>query len=236
MMCAVGHMKVSVVIPSRGRAYRLREAVKQIFKTAPGVEVVVVLDRDDPESIRAMTDLPVELLVGVADPPTTKWNRGAAWATGDAFVTGEDDLWFHEGWLEQSLAALESIGGSGYVGFNAVSEHFCPNGYLVTRDWVIEYAGGCIVCPLYKSQPGDVEMWTRAKRSGKYVWADGKHSPFNAIVENRHPYLGKAQWDETYQRGHAWGEEDRVAFEKRQAANFPDDFEPVLKRRTNATV
>jgi len=229
-------MTISVIIPSRKRPQRLLEALARLYESVRTVgvemEVIVVVERDAlEESVPAQLPGFVRLHVRDSEPNAIQsFNAGAALATGDALVLGEDDVWFHVGWLEQALAALESIGGTGYVGLNGLSEHHVPTNYLVTRDWCIRFGGGVLSPPCYRSPPGDLEMWERAKRSGLYVWADGQHSEFNSICENMHFYHGKALWDETYALRKKQGEEgrDMEIFAARQAAGFPNDFERCI--------
>jgi len=223
-------MKVSVIIPSLGRPEQIKRCVERLAETVQGyvVETVVVFEGDDPATAEAARSVPgvivVENTTGLG--AAAGWNEGSKHASGDALVMLGDDAWFHDGWLEAALQALEKIGGSGMVGFNDghTSGETHSAHHLLTRDYIIEYQGGCFIIPDYYSQYFDLEAVARAQRADKYIWAS------DSLVEHKHWVFGTAVKDATYRIGSDHMNSDRDIFQRRRAAGFPDDFEPILMR------
>ncbi len=209
---------ISVIMPTLGRAERLKIAVNSLRRsTQIPVECIVV--SEERASLQAAEALGCQI-VNAGGTAVEKWNIGAAQALGEWIALGADDLIYHKSWAEEALRA--NIGG--YVGFNDVwlklkefSTHF-----MMTRSFMVEHNGGCLAIPAYHSWCIDMETAARAKRAGVYVWAR------KAIVEHRHVDHGIARMDATYEIGRKWHEIDKTIFENRELAGFPDDFEPVI--------
>ena len=220
-------MKVSVIIPSRGRPEQLRCCIRGLLATTRNhnVEVIAVIDQC-PESAAALQGMPVKVLSNSEHQGATAcWNQGSLVATGKILVLGADDLVFFKGWLDAALATLEEMGGSGMVGFNdgITPEHAFSPHHMMTRDFIARYMNGCFVIPCYKHQYVDLEATARARRAGKYKWCEG------AYVEHRHHAHGLADIDEVYRLGNSYKEADREVFLARQAAGWPNDFDPILR-------
>ena len=220
-------MKVSIITPSTRRPEQLRACMDRLIETTKDndVEIICVID-DCPASVAALEGLPIIVI----DNPKHKgaaacWNQGSLVATGEAFVLGADDVIYHDGWLDAALVALAKMGGSGMVGLNdtKVPEHAFATHHLMTRDFIIEHMGGCFVIPVYRHQFIDLEATARARRAGRYIWAR------DAIVEHRHPAHKTAPDDLVYRLGGSFHAQDRITYQARLAAGWPDDFEPILK-------
>jgi glycosyltransferase involved in cell wall biosynthesis len=205
---------ISMILPTRGRPERLKLCLERIIESTSGDdEIVCIADVDDIPTVVVLKDFydKYGYLFDFAFRVTTKifnavekWNYGASEAHGDILVLAEDDLYFHPGWKGEMLAALDSIGGSGYVGLNSLNDKEpAPSDYAVTRDWLDQYQGGMLSIPIF-SQCGNLATYQLALKSGKCIWADGIHSEFNAVAQNIHPYLPDrngaplAAWDATY--------------------------------------
>jgi GT2 family glycosyltransferase len=217
--------RTSIVIPSTGRPGQLRKSIEQLQTTLNGhdVEIITVIECD-PDSVKAVEGLGVKVLSRDEHKgPVYGWNEGAAIATGDYLVMAADDLTWGKNWLDESFKALDSIGGSGVVGFNDLSKGGdLGTHYLVSRDYAIDKWGGVLAVPHYKHYWLDVEATARAKQDRRYIWAE------NAVVEHRHHLWGKAKEDATYKRGDGMMKIDGKTYKKRQRKRFPIDYEPAF--------
>lgn len=231
-------MNVAVIIPTKERTEQAIACVQQLLTTAPAIEVWLMCDGDSKTYMIAGATFQKDQRVHAhlrqqSCGPVQLWNFGAIYASldgvlggknADAFVLGADDLWFNPGWLEAALQKLESIGGSGLVGFNDLHQNGAQlaTHFLVTRDYCVERWGGVFVCPHYYSQYLDLEATIRAQQDGQFVYAPA------AIVEHRHPGWGTARYDVTYAIGTRHAPSDAAIFERRRAAGFPNDYPAVL--------
>jgi hypothetical protein len=161
--------------------------------------------------------------IPVGGTSVEKWNFGAGYLNQvskpyDWFLTGADDLWWQDGWLEKALAA--DIGG--YVDLN--DGHVKDRGthYMVTKQFAIDHLGGVLTVPHYHAWYFDTEAQARAKKAGVYVYAR------EAIVEHRHHYWGLAEEDETYKRATPHHGRDSNIYSERSGRGFPNDYEAVL--------
>lgn len=223
-------MMISVVMPTYRRAERLKEAVRNLFKTAPDVELIVVIEQDDAESRQAIDRLGAEgyLLrysVSTQGNAVKAFNLGASVANGEAIMLGEDDVRFHTGWYENAKTLLHQ--GYGFIGCDNGNEHVCPTNYIATKEWLRKNARGVLSLPIF-NQIGDVAMWHLAQISGDGVWARGVDNPLRVYVENMHPYVGKGKWDATYEKRRVEGEGDRAKYALWLDDQCPMDWEPVI--------
>ncbi len=218
---------VSVVLPTKGRAAQAARCVERFLQTSRGygVEVVVVTD-EDPETVAACRDSGALVL----DPPVSRgaiwaWNFGAAIAEGDVLVLGADDLWPMHGWCGEMLERMAAFPeGDGLVGFNDLArrgEELATH-YAMSRRYCARYNGGVLACPKYRHFYIDNEANARAKRAGRFVWAEF------AVLEHRHPAWQKAPVDAGYAARQPWIDGDAQTFFERAQAGFPDDFDPVV--------
>jgi GT2 family glycosyltransferase len=219
-------MKVSVIIPSTGRPEKLVECIRQLLTVSPDVEVICVIEHDQ-ESLKQMKESGLNVKVLYHEElsgPVNCWNAGAVNSSGDAFVLGADDMWFHEGWLEEALIALETIGGSGLVGFNALKENRkdFDDCYLVTKDFCKEEFGGVFIVPWYRHFGLDVEACRHAALHGKYVYAE------KAIVEHKHWSFGKSKYDDTYAIDDLYHDIDYSIMMWRSKRDWPVDYAPIF--------
>jgi glycosyltransferase involved in cell wall biosynthesis len=233
-------MKVSVVIPSKGRPAQVAQCVRRLFETTRGhdVECVIVCDEDAAFN-STMTALAETFGNDEADrmarenirwawatlPAIPAFNEGLRLSTGDVIMPGNDDLVWRDGWLTEALAVLETLpDGDGVVGLNdlcPIPRNFSAF-FIATRRWLARENGGVLFCPHYHHNFPDPEVCARAIASGRYVVAE------KAVVEHHHPVWGTAEMDATYRAGAAHFAEDQALYEMRWAAGFPDDFAPVI--------
>jgi hypothetical protein len=221
-------MKTSIIIPTLSRPVQLRRNVDRLLETVKGLDVEIIIAAEvNRSSVEAVKDLPVLALFQEEwQGSVAGWNRGAAAATGDVLVTGADDLWWHDGWLQAALDAMQKA-GTCYIGLNDCihSGHTSiVTHWAITRQGAIDYTGGCLHIPAYKTAWTDIEVKERMLRAGQFQWCA------KAVVEHRHYIIGAAYVDKCYliQKQHMDGDGD--TFRRREALGFPDDFAPVIVR------
>ena len=219
---------VSVIMPSRERAAQAATCVERICHVSRGydLEVIVVTDGDVATAALGSQAGAKVLFSETPLRALACWNWGASVAAGDVLVLGADDLWFGHGWIGEMLDRLADFpDGDGMVGFNDLHQngHVHATHFAVSRRFAIAHLGGVLVTPLYQHFYCDNEANVRAKRAGRYTWAEW------CLVEHRHPATGKAQMDAGYTRRQALLGVDRLIYESRARAGFPDDFEPTIK-------
>lgn len=109
-------MKVSVVIPTRHRPELVSRAVESVLRQSlADLEIVVVVDGPDPESVHRLEQFRDSRLSVVALPESVGGsearNIGAAHGTGDWIaLLDDDDEWMPEK-LERQVNAAEATGG-----------------------------------------------------------------------------------------------------------------------------
>jgi len=232
-------MKLAVLIPTFFRPDGLRRALQSVqdtvmFSDLEDVEVISVVahEIDDPEAVV----IAKEHRATPAENKLSRRGNAYAWNTClaaepdcDAYVLGQDDAYFMYGWLEEVIRCIAA--GYGFIGLNDndYRECRCVNGkhvrntkwytnYVMTRDFILDYHGGVMAVPHYNGYSMDVEATQRAKRAGKFVYAP------HANV--KHDYRGTA--------GGGQGKVNLRIYNRREANGFPDDFEPIITRTTNA--
>lgn len=218
-------MRTVVLIPTLHRPVGLTQVLKSLQDTAPGVEIVVACDPDD-QVAHIIADGFGAIHVTCKEArqgPAYAWNVALrAMPDGDAYVLGSDDCIFRSGWLEQAMAKLEEIGGSGLVGLKSKESgtRSLSAFYLMTRDFIVKHHGGVAAVPHYNSWFIDAEACGRAQKAGCYT----KTQDVVITHEWRGPF-----GDETYRLASSRRAVNQELYLKRREAGFPDDFPPILK-------
>jgi len=220
-------MKVSVIIPTYCRPVQVRDYTAQLIRTVArfDTEIIVVAEVNE-NALSLVQELPV-VTTFHADwrGSMANWNIGAGMATGDLLALWADDLFPLDGWLDAALAEMERA-NTCYCGLNdmlnATHPNCDPTHWVITRQGIIDHCGGCIMPPAYRMTYGDNEIAARMRRAGQFAWSA------EALVEHRHALAGKARVDRAYLNMQRYLAEDRVIFERRKAANWPDDFDAVV--------
>lgn len=218
----------TVILPTRERAEQAARCVERLVHVSRRypLEILVVTDGDE-ETRRACAGLPATRVLFSESPmrAIACWNWGAHEAHGEILMLGADDLWWGHGWIGEMLDRMADFpNGEGMVGLNDLHQngHVHATHWAVSKRFALEALGGVLVTPHYQHFYCDNEANARAKRAGRYTWAEW------AIVEHRHPAAGKAAMDAGYVRRQALMGVDRAIFTHRVKAGFPDDFEPVI--------
>lgn len=211
-------MKLSVCLPTRGRPERFGQMYESVKATQHGdVEVVAVLDDDD-ETADLYPEGPTYVVVPAGTNQSGLWSVAWEHATGDIAHMGADDLIYRtQSWDLLVARAFqrwrEPIGmvyvndrnpvrDKPFAGQNvsdAEEGKFCFSANpFVTREWIAAL-DGFFTPPFYKSWEADTWIYQLAEGISRVAYVG------DVVVEHMHPMAGKAEMDETYQRG-AWGD------------------------------
>jgi|14_taG_2_1085336.scaffolds.fasta_scaffold00928_9 GT2 family glycosyltransferase len=231
--------KTSVILVTYNRPKLALQAVTTLYETTKhlNVELILVVDGD----IKTVHNVENFLKDKVKDTwnyimdysPQRRgalwsWNYGLSLTTGDMLFPSGDDQFFHPGWLDKALECHEKeLGGYGMVTLNdrIWDGNILGVAPFYDRKFCIDYLGGVCTYPAYNYFYVDNELNERAKLAGRYVWCP------ESVVEHIHPSQGKRPRDIIDQERDAqnFGSLDKMIFERRKAAGFPNDFEPAIK-------
>lgn len=223
---------VSILLATTGRPDMAERSVRSLIDTTEGIDLELALAIDaDRESADRLTqlDLPdrVRTVLSYSDNyrgMSRSYNDALRISTGDPVVLSSDDMIWQPGALAVALKRLaEFPDGWGMVGLN--SGHWgerLATHYVVSRRCVIEVFGGVICWEHYLHSFNDEEACHRARNAGRYAWCE------EARIEHEHWIFGTRPKDETDGRALPGWHESNLAYQRRLAEGFPNDFEPVL--------
>jgi GT2 family glycosyltransferase len=214
---------ITALIPTFHRPEGLRKVLQSLCETAPEVKIVVAIEPDDPQAAEISAEFNADIAVCQAPRLgcSNAWNEALrVRPDDDIYVIAADDCIFKKGWLREALKALKKLDGSGLVAFKSGNREDMGDHYLMTRDFMIQHHGGVAAIPHYTSWCLDDEAQLRAKRAGKWIHAK------DAVVVHNHP---KHSQDACYVMGRELRDHNRAIYHERQAAGWPDDFEPILR-------
>lgn len=217
------------------RPVLLKQTLTNLFESTKGiyVQAVVLIDKDV-ESYRMCVDLMRDyphMRVNFSEQQRGAiycWNFGTRIADANIYFHQGDDLFYENGWLEIALKAFqEKLNGYGLLGVNdsmwdgdkVIATHF-----LFDRQFCIDHLGGVMATPTLKYYGVDNMANERAKKAGRFYWCK------EAVVRHVHPANGGRPRDETDAYRDPYWEPDMLEMARIRAANYPDDFEPVLKQ------
>ena len=109
--------RVSIIVPTGGRVVALIETLESIERYAPGNEVIVIGDKNDDLTRRALRETfhYVKYLESDESSAVVKRNIGIARATNNILIFVDDDVVIESGWLKSLLWHYDdiSVGGVG---------------------------------------------------------------------------------------------------------------------------
>lgn len=200
---------LSLVLPTRGRPRLAEFALRAIRDTAgrpERLEIVLYVDEDDPESHEIDTaGLPTKRLVGPRARMGEITNRCYAASSAPVLMLVNDDVVFQTpGWDDRLLDTFAQWpDGVGLVWGNDL----CGGGPLhpaFTRRQC-ELLGG--ICPReYHRLFIDTHLWD-VHRELAGLGYERRAFLDDVIVEHRHPDVGKAAADSTYEKPHRFDDE-----------------------------
>lgn len=222
-------MKTSIIIPARDRPTALMFTLESLWSSTRGLdlETIVVIDNDprlfdllEKESRITQLVYNDERLGSIAS-----WNKGLALATGDILTPGADDIFFEPNWLAYALEAHQNeLDGYGVIGVNGRVHpiEVLSGGYLFDRQFCKDHLGGVMFCPHYRGLFADKEIDIRAKSTGHW------RSCPQAVTKHMHSCEGRRPYDKNDKYRDSYWKKDEAVFNRRLAAGFPDDYEPVI--------
>jgi hypothetical protein len=214
--------EILIAIPVLGRPWR----AASVYESATGAtdvphRVVFLVSPADDAQRAACVATGAEVIDVSWSPGPGDWARkiNAAYYRSDEpwIFLGADDLCFCDGWASAALAVGEET-DAGVVGTNDDGNPRVKAGQhsthpLVRRSYVDALGtidGIGILCEQYDHQYSDDELVETAKSRGAWAFAR------DAEVEHLHPYFGKAEMDETYEKALRATQADKTLFERRR--------------------
>lgn len=217
--------ETAVIVPVMRRPDNAAPFMASLRASTGLARVYAVADADDVDTIKAWQDAGAHVLSAPWTEPGTfaeKVNAGYR-MTGEPwlFLVG-DDVRFHPGWLDRAQYVASTTGAQ-VVGTNDLGNHNVRRGehathWLIAREYIDQQGAswdgpGVVAHEGYHHWCIDDEIVTAAKQRG--VWA----AAVDSIVEHLHPYFGKADVDEVYERGQRHSDEDQALFKARLTEN-----------------
>jgi hypothetical protein len=210
-------MKISLMLPSRGRPDMCYEAVASILETAAhpeNIEIVVYTDDDDTSNYGRVLIPGVKLLRGARKKLAEYFQLEGC--TGEIFFMANDDICFRtHGWDEKVLAAFEKYPDKIVAVYG---EDGNPNQTVnipfpfVHKNWV--EVTGHLVPPIFSNN--FVDTWI-----SDIATMLGRREKIDIVTEHIHPDFGKRTQDQT----------DKDKWAKHWSENMPKVYEDSLPQR-----
>ena len=217
-------MKTSIIVASMNRPAMLEECLRRIRETTVrlDIEVICVIDEDQRSWDVAWNFIDSGIFNKKRIGTIEAFNQGLKLSTGDIIFPLGDDSYCHPGWLDKALEVHQNIlKGYGMVAMNDLmldGDTQLGTTVLYDRKFCRDWLGSVAAYPVYHYYYIDNELNERAKRAGKYIWCK------EAIVEHIHSSNNKRPIDENDSNRAGFMELDKIIFEERKAAGFPNNF------------
>ncbi len=194
----------TILLPSLGRAHRLREVVANIHEATPELHgILFCVGDEDSKAVLDELDEPYIDDSGADDKRyVTRMNEMVRYVNTPTVFFGSDDVLHHKGWLSAALRVM--VQGPSVVVVNDL--HNANGTQAVVRTSYLQRAvydaPGDAFHGGYQHNFADNEMFFTAYKQGEYARAMG------SFVEHLHPLFGSANsidWDDTYTNAqHGW--------------------------------
>ncbi len=205
---------IDILVPTFGRPDLLQPLLENInASTLTPHRTCFLAEPDDEETLKALDGLRgkhwFDVVAGMGSCAAAL-NEGFSRGEGQFVFTGNDDLWFHEGWDKEALLVDQPFVGTNDG--NGKMDSFA----LVHRQYVEEHGAvfdqpGALVHE-YISQFPDTELAEYAK--ARKVWGEAPA----AITEHRHWTFGKADADHpNYEKARQTWAEDEATYNARRS-------------------
>jgi len=223
-----------VMVPTRGRRANCERLLKSFRETAsPGTDIAFIVDDDDEATYEGVEW--GDALHGVLSPRGTlreKLNQTAA-AMQDTYPalmwTGDDHVFKTDGWDRLLLAALEDLGGHGWIYPDTVRRRDVPEIWLASSGLV--KALGWFFPPHVNMYYADNSIAELGKRAGLI-----RICP-EAVIEHLHYSITPdVEHDAVYREAEdTFGASDLQAFQQWRALQLANDV-AVLRRKFSPDV
>jgi hypothetical protein len=227
-------MSLLVMVPTRGRRQQCERLLESFRETAsPETDLLFITDPDDQETYEGMDFGPAA--TAVLDPRdylTGKLNKTALAMAGvyDVLMwAGDDHVFITKFWDKLMLAALEDLGGHGWVYPDDKRRSDVPEIWMVSSDVVQTL--GWFANPKLSHFYVDNSVAELGKRSGLIRWCP------EAVIEHRHYTV-----DRDVQRDHVYsgteekfGAADLAAFQAWRSDQMGNEV-AVLRRQYSPDV
>jgi Glycosyl transferase family 2 len=197
--------EIAIVTATRGRAHLLPGLVENVHETAPAgtCELLFVVDDDDLETLEALGSLDARTIAGNGGGYPAKVNQGFHATTEPFVLVSNDDVRFHDGWLDAGLSPFmdPTVGVVGPSDLSPATADGNAATFPIVRREYIETVGGAFDEPGqvlhegYHHNFSETELWELARHRGV------AHHAAGCVIEHLHPDWGKGDEDETYRRG-----------------------------------
>lgn len=210
---------VAIFIPTFNRPVNIKRVVDNIHVNTTGVyRIYFIVEKSDQPTIDAINVTGEKIIFNEGRGTYASCINIAHKQTDEMFFfCGADDLNFHPRWLEEALSRMTQ--GIEVVGTNDLYNPDVLKGthathYLVRRTYIKKYSGVIdepnTVLYDYDHNYTDTEFIETAKARGCFMSCPA------SIVEHLHWAWGKAQMDETYQKGNRNAQQDKRVYEERK--------------------
>jgi len=218
---------IAVIAPTRGRPKRAVTMASSWDKTRESrfTSLTLVLDSEDTERgsyAGASMGKPWNTLLVASGTMIERTNDAARTMSPDIFGWAADDnVFVTHGWDEAVREAFcdPSIA---VVNTNDLLVGDEKGGVYFVRGDVVK-ALGWLLPPFLEHLYADFAVTSLAKRAGAYKYLG------DVIIEHRHPYAGKAEWDDNYRSVNNPSQDSRDgnAFRKWWAGPVENDVEVI---------
>ena len=217
-----------VMVPTRGRRAQCERLLKAFTDTATCSDLLFIQDPDDQETYAGMDW--GEATCAVLDPReylSPKMNKVAV-PMADLYKVlmwlGDDCVPETPGWDRIMLAALEDLGGSGWVYPDDKRRSDVPEQWMCSSDVV--KALGWFYPPMVTHYYADNYLAELGKRAGMIRWCPEaviKHEHYSVNPETAH--------DQVYRETeNQFGDKDLAAYQQHRVSQLPFDVS-VLRRQ-----
>lgn len=218
-------MRISLCLPSRGRPEGLRRMVTSARFSAAWpnrVQVVVVLDEDDPQLrdyARVSAEPGIHAVIVPRMTMSDYWNVAAASAEGEVLMLAADDIVFRStGWdamVEEAFWRARNRIALVYGRDGHADERMATHPF-VSRQWVDTV--GWMTQPGFVSDYADKGLHDMAEELGVL-----RYLP-DVVTEHMHYAFGKGELDQTHR--------DRL--DRAAATDMPELYEATRQVRSDA--
>lgn len=219
-------MSIWVLCPSRGRPDKATECYQSFLDTRGLMDsqMSFIVDKDDPTFVQYehLPMLAYDHEGGGMGPPLNAGAVDVAPKCDIVGFVGDDNRFRSSGWDTYITAALKSIGGGIAFGDDLAQRQNLATQVFISSSVV--QALGWMALPSAKHLYLDNTWMTLGEAMKRLVYVP------SAVIEHMHPFFGKAEMDEGYERVNAPDiyAHDRLAYEAWVQGPMRRDVEKAL--------